>query len=86
MMADTLPETEAKIFGETLALVDTPTDKLPEAGIKTLGNVLVDAKLDALVYTLVFTKVEAKAQTLGDKADTLAEVEAKTLSDALVDV
>lgn len=44
------------------ALVDTPKDKLPEAGIKTLSNVLVDVKVAALVYTLVFTKPETKAQ------------------------
>lgn len=48
------------------------TDKLAEAKIKTLGNVMVDMKLDALVFKLVFTKGGAKAQTLGDGADTLA--------------
>lgn len=43
------------------ALVKMATDKLPEAKIKTLGNVMVNMKLGALVFKLIFTKAEAKA-------------------------
>ena len=68
------------------ALVKMATDKLTEAKIKTLGNVMVDMKLDALVFKLVFTKGGAKAQTLGDGADTLAWVKTKTLSNTQVDM
>lgn len=67
------------------APVKMATDKLPEAKIKTLGNVMVNMKLGALVFKLIFTKAEAKAQTLGDRADTLAQVETKTLSNTEVE-
>lgn len=66
------------------ALVKMATDEMAEG--KTLGNVMVDMKHDALVFKRVFTKAEPKAQTLGDRPDTLARVETKTLSNTQVDV
>ena len=62
------------------------TDKMAEGKIKTLANVMVDMQYDALVFKLVFPKAEAKAQTLSDRADTLARVESKTLSNTQVHV
>ena len=41
-------------------MVKMATVKLGEEEIKTLKNELVNVKLDALVYTLVSTKAEAK--------------------------
>jgi len=38
------------------ALVEMATDKLAKAGIKTLGNVLVDVKLEAQVLHAGFYK------------------------------
>ena len=63
------------------ALVKMAKDEMAEGKIKTLGNVMV-----ALVFKLVFTKAEPKARQLGDRADTLARVETKTLSNTQVDV
>lgn len=68
------------------ALVKMATDEMAEGKINSLGNVMVDMKHDALVFKLVFTKAEPKAQTLGERADTLARVETKTLSNTQVDV
>ncbi len=46
------------------ALVKMATDEMAEEKIKTLGNVMVHMKHDALVFKLVFTQAELKAQTL----------------------
>ena len=59
---------------------------MAEGKIKTLSNVMVDMQHDALVFKLVFPKATAKAHTLGDRADTLARVETKTLSNTQVHV